>query len=337
VIQTTQISEITKQESTPQTIPLQEVQRQSKLKAMLSPAKMLLKSPSALRTFRVMGPDEERYVRPPREYQIPPFHEDMRYSTSNEKYLRPTRWCNPREPEVVAMANELGAYELPDDEFAEAAYWFVKTKMAVEFCPLDSVSATLKRGTGTCYHLISVFVALCRAAGIKGRYKTFMTKMPDEIMNQELSEQNAMMADLLNMGTPEGEGEVYIDGKWVVAHVAMRPELLAFHGFPITRLGEDAIDLTFKLIPGTIKRFESIPLWLGIGMKAGMWLAPAAMERATLLARVRLPEGRQVIEEAGGVEAYDQEVRRKRELFSPGDLLSAQALKHSDEIIFESE
>jgi len=78
----------------------------------------------------------------------PQFHEDMRYSTSNEQYLRPTRWCTPREPDVVAMANELGAYELLDYEFAEAAYWFVKTKMVAEMLPLDNVSATLKRGTG---------------------------------------------------------------------------------------------------------------------------------------------------------------------------------------------
>jgi hypothetical protein len=333
----TQVSEITKQESTPQTIPSLEVQRQSNLKAMLSFAKILLKNPSALRTFRVMGPDEERYVRPPREYEIPPFRDDMRYRTSNEQYLRPTRWCNPREPEVIAMANELGAYKLSDSEFAEAAYWFVKTKMAVEMLPLNSVSATLKRGTGTCYHLISVFIALCRAAGIKARYKTFRMKLPDEIMNLEMSEQEAMMEPMFNSGTPEGEGEAYIDGTWVVAHVAMRPELLAVGGLPITRLGEDAIGLTFKLIPGTIKRFESLSLKLGIGMKATMWLAPAAMERATLGVQARLPQGRQVIEEAGGIEAYDQKVRRKRELFSPEDLLSAQALKHSDNIIFERE
>jgi hypothetical protein len=36
----------------------------------------------------------------------------MKRCTSNEKYLRPTRWCNPREPIIVAMAHELGAYEL---------------------------------------------------------------------------------------------------------------------------------------------------------------------------------------------------------------------------------
>jgi hypothetical protein len=324
--QMTQVSEITEQEYTSQ-----ELQKQSGLKTLASMATMLLKNPRALRTFRLMGPDEERYVRPPREYQIPPFHEDMKYCASNEQYLRPTRWCNPREPEVIALANELGAFELSDHEFAEAAYWFVKTKMAVEFCPLDSVSATLERGTGTCYHLLSVFIALCRAAGIKARYKTFMMKLPEEILNTELSEQEEKTMPMFNMGMPEGEGEAYIDGEWVVGHLAMRPELLAVFGLPITKFGEDAMGLTFKLIPGTIKRFESIPLRLGIALKAGVWLAPASMERATIGAQARLPTGRQIIKEAGGIEAYDQKAREKVKLSSSVVI----EVKHSDAIVFE--
>jgi hypothetical protein len=324
----TQVSEITEQEYTSQEVP-----KQSGLMEAASLAKMMLKNPASFRRLRVMDPDEERYVRPPRGYQIPPFHKDMRYSTSNEPYLRPTRWCNPREPEVIAMANELGAFELSDYEFAEAAYWFVKTKMAVEMLPLDSVSATLKRGTGTCYHLISVFIALCRAAGIKARYKTFMMKLPDEIMSRDATtEEGAMTRDLFNRGTPEGEGEAYIDGTWVVAHVAMRPELLAVYGLPITRLGEDSIGLTFKLIPGTIQRFESLSLRLGIEMKAGMWLAPAAMERTNVIVQARLPLGRKVIEEAGGIEAYDQKVRQKLKLSSP-----VVKVKHFDKIIIKRE
>jgi hypothetical protein len=65
-------------------------------------------------------------------------------------------------------------------------------------------------------------------------------------------------------------------------------------------------------------------------MKAGMWLAPAAMERATLIARMRLPEGRQVIEEAGGIEAYDQKVRQKLKLSSP-----VIEVKHDEALVFK--
>jgi len=278
---------------------------------------MLLKNPAALKKFRVMDPDEERYVRPPRGYDLPEYRQGIRYCKSNEKYLRPTRYCNPREPLVIALANELGAYELSDWEFTDAAYWFVKTKLVAEMLPLDSVSATLKRGTGTCYHLISVWIALCRAAGIKARYKTFNMRLPEEIMSLEGSGKRTR--DVFNTGgTPEGEGEVCIDEKWVVGHVAMRPEILARLGLPITKLGEDAIGFTLDLVPGTIKRFESIPLKLGIGMKALMWLAPAAMERMNVAVQAKmLPEGEKVLAEAGGRQAYDKRARERRGLSAP--------------------
>ncbi|MGZ4918409.1 MAG: hypothetical protein ACXV5E_08405, partial [Halobacteriota archaeon] len=148
----THVSEITEHGH-----PSQEAPKQSKL-AMGSTIVKTLANPGALRKMRTMDPDEERYVRPPREYDLPEYREDMPHCKSNEKYLRPTRWCNPREPLVIAMANELGAYELSDYEFAEAAYWFVKTKFTPEFLSLNSVSDSLKRGTGTCFHMNSVWV-----------------------------------------------------------------------------------------------------------------------------------------------------------------------------------
>ena len=332
VTQVTQVDEIGGHESSPQELP-----KQSRLTEMATLTKMTLKNAAAFRKLRVIGPDEERYVRPPRQYELPQFHEDMRYSTSNEQYLRPTRWCNPREPEVVAMANELSAYELSDYEFAEAAYWFVKTKMLAEMLPLDSVSATLKRGTGTCYHLISVFIALCRAAGIKARYKTFRMKLPEAFMDLEMSEHETMIAPMFNMGTPEGEGEAYIDGTWIVAHVAMRPELFAVHGLPITKLGEDSMDMTFELIPGTIKCFESLPLRLGIALKAGTWLAPATMERTNISIQKRCLQGRLIIEKAGGIEAYDQNARRIKELYSLKEILNIAKLKRDEAIVFEED
>jgi hypothetical protein len=92
----------------------------------------------------------------------------------------------------------------------------------------------------------------------------------------------------------------------------MKPEIYARAGLPIPTFGEDAIGLTFTLIPGTVKRFESIPLWLGIAMNTLMWLAPAAMERANLVIKNQLPLGRQVIEEAGGREAYNKKARERR-------------------------
>jgi len=328
----TQVSEINESRH-----PLQEVPKQSGFELDIGTVIRMMLASGGLRKMRVMEPDEPRYVRPPREYELPEYRQGMKYCKSNEKYLRPTRYCNPREPLVIAMANELGAYELSDWEFAEAAYWFVKTKLVLEFLTLNRVSETLTRGTGTCYHLMSVWIALCRAAGIKARYKTFKMRVPEQVTTlTEAAVGDTTPIDMFDTGgTPEGEGEAYIDDKWEVAHLAFRPEIAAAGGLPVTRLGEDAIGNTFDLVPGTIKRFESISLRLALLSKAMMWLAPAAMERANAFFHTQaLPVGRKILEDAGGIEAYDHNIRRMKELLSAEDITRKLAAERKQLIQF---
>ena len=325
VMEVTQVSKMPEQQRPPQEAP--EQSRVGDRSAML---KMLLASPGGLKKLMVMGPDEERYVRPPRDYELPVYRKSMKRCTSDEKYLRPTRWCNPREPLVVALANELGAYELLDREFAEAAYWWVKNNLLLEMRPLNGVSATLKRGTGMCYHLTSVFVALCRAAGIKARYKTF-----NVLLGEDLPIDFEMPGfEMFNTGsTPEGEGEVCIDGKWVVGHVASPVTLLASMGTPLWALGEDVVDIGPKIgapaaVPGSEKHFESLSLWVGLFMGIGMRFTKAAMERANVYFSTTHPKGKKILEEAGGQQAYDRKAREK--------LLTHQTVKPRDheELLF---
>jgi hypothetical protein len=328
----TQVGGTTKRESTPQTLPSQEVPEQSGLKTLVSLTKILLRNPAAFRKLRVMGPDEERFVRPPRQYEVPPFRKDMQYCTSNEQYLRPTRWCNPREHEVVAMANELGAYELPDDEFAEAAYWFVKTKMRYEICPFDSAGATLKRGSGMCYHLINAFIVLCRAAGIKARYKQYQMRFRG-IEQEFFTDVDPAMKALWEAAggvVTEAEAEARINGKWETAYLAQIATTTGATGWPITEFGESSLGLYFDALPGSIKRFEGISLMFGVSLKLMNWLAPASTERMN----VRIAEaqllGQREIEEAGGIRAYNEMAKRKRELYSADEILNQQLLKHYD-------
>ncbi|MGZ4944661.1 MAG: transglutaminase-like domain-containing protein [Halobacteriota archaeon] len=293
--------------------PAQEAPKQSKLAMGSTIIKMLLANPSALRKMRVMDPDEERYVRPPRPYDLPEYRQGMRYCTSSEKYLRPTRYCNPREPLVIAMANELGAYELSDREFAEAAFWWIKTNFTPEFLSFNNVSETIERGTGTCFHTNSVWAALCRAAGIKARYKSFPMALPDEMMSvaSSFGETGEIASTAFNRELRDVEGEVCIDGKWVVGHVAMRPEVSAASGLPVSRFGEDAMDLSFKRVPGSVERFESISLRTALIFKAMISFIPATMERTSFMAAAVVPRGREIIEEAGGLEVYDRKARER--------------------------
>ncbi len=303
----THVSEITKHEH-----PSQEAPKQSRL-AMGSGIIKMLANPSALRKMRVMGPDEPRYVRPPREYDLPEYREGMKYCRSNEKYLRSTRYCNPREPLVIAVANELGAYELSDWEFAAAAFWWVKTNFTPAFLPFNDVSETLERGTGTCFHTNSVWAALCRAAGIKARYKSFPMVLPDEMTSvaSSFGETGETASEAFDRELRDVEGEVYIDGKWIVGHVAMRPEVSAASGLPVSRFGEDAMNLSFKRVPGSVERFESISLKMALIFKAMASFVPATMERASFMAAAVIPRGRKTIEEAGGLEAYDRKARER--------------------------
>jgi Transglutaminase-like superfamily len=302
---------MTEQERASQQLP-----KESRSRGRLSMIRLMFRNPSALKKLMVMGPDEERWVRPTRAYELPEHRKGMKYCTSNEKYLRPTRWCNPREPLVIAMANELGAYEVSNWEFAERAYWFVKTKMMPEMVPMDGVSATLRRGTGTCYHLTSVFVALCRAAGIKARYKSFMMVLPEQLNPGRISTGQVMATqELFSRPSPEAEGEACIDGEWTVAHVAMRPELIAKGWLPIPKFGEDGAGLTFSLA-GPVRHFEAVPLGPVILMKCGMPVMKAAVERINVTIQQKLPQGGKIIEEAGGLEAYDLSARRRRQLLS---------------------
>jgi hypothetical protein len=296
-----------------------ELPKRSMLASGLTVGKQLLWNPSIFKRLVVMGPDEPRYVRPPRTYKLPEYRQGMRRCISNEKYLRPTRWCNPREPLVVAMAHELGAYELSDWEFADAAYWWVKTNIESELLPLDSVSATLRRGTGTCMHATGLWIALCRAAGIKARYKEFKTMMDDVAMRLDAVDlmglggtAQALIPRVLNTNLPVLEGEAYIDGRWVVADAGQKPELYAQYGAPILKLGEDAMGLVLKPSPEPIRHFESLPWIFGITLSVTCWFAPVVIERVNVVHAA--PLGKKIIEEAGGIEVYDQRVRKRKEL-----------------------
>ena len=121
------------------------------MKGVLSISKLLITDFKNVKQLRKTSPLERHYVRPPRRYEIPEYSPDMPFCDSNEKYLRPTLYCNSRAPEVITIANQLGAYKKSDCEFAQAAFEFAKEKLTLEIAPLVSVEEILHRGTGSCF------------------------------------------------------------------------------------------------------------------------------------------------------------------------------------------
>jgi len=302
------------------------------LAGALSLSKTLLLNMNDLKKLRTIKPGQEQYVRPKREYVIPEFNPSMKVNRSNERYLRPTLYCDHTEPEVVALANKLGAFKKSDREYAEAAFHLVKEKMTLEILPMNNVGETFRRGTGTCYHLITAFIALCRAAGIKARYKIFAMNMIQAWYDMvvEVDPLIKKWYDSMGYFMLEGEGEAFIDGKWVVAHVGPKAERQASAGIPITKFGEDSIGKWFFALPGTIMKMESIPYGFGGSTRFLKKLAPASMERVNISILKQIEKGKKIINNAGGLEAYDKMARAQ-------DTAPKPELKIQDkkEIIFE--
>ncbi len=298
----------------------------------LSLSKTLLLNMGDLKKLRNIPNGSERYKRPKREYEIPEFKKDMKVSNSNEKYLRPTLNCNHREPEVVALAHELGAYKKSDREYAEAAFKLVKEKMTLEILPMNKVGETIKRGTGTCFHLITAFIALCRAAGIKARYKVFAMNMIKAWYDSVVQADELVKKwyDAMGYFMLEGEGEAYIDGEWVVAHVGPKAPRQAAAGIPITKFGEDSIGNWFFPIPGTVMKMESMPYGFSGSTKLLRKIAPGSMERVNISILKQIEKGERIIEAAGGIKEYDWEARKEKGPEKPD-----MEIEKTEKIVFE--
>jgi hypothetical protein len=292
--------------------------------------KMFIMNLGAVKKLHNITPSRKQYVRPPRRYELPIYDKGMKYCDSNEKYLRPTLYCNSHAPEVIALAHKLGAYKKSDKEFAEAAFEFAKRKITLEMVLMDEVEDTIRRGSGTCIHEISVFVALCRAAGIKARYKLYSLTMIEAWSNALMVDpmikkfSNAMGYFMIH-----GEGEAYIDGKWVVCDVGPTPERQAASNIPITKFSEDSIGMWMSAVPGTIMKVESISYGLNALMRIVNKIAPVTVDKVNAGIIEQINRGKKILEEKGE-ENYDKEVRKT---FKPK--FPEPVLKKNKSIIFE--
>jgi hypothetical protein len=284
---------------------------------------------SDIKKLSNISQSEKKYHRPPKRFTLPKNDDTLNGYQKDESYLRPTLYCNSHSPKIIALAHQLGAYKKTDREFAEAAFEFAKEKLTLEMIPLDEVDNTLERGTGTCLHKLSVFIALCRAAGIKARYKLYSMTMIDAWSDTFSDPLVQKWSDAMGYFMIHGEGEAFIDGEWVVGDVGPTAERQAGTGIPITRFGEDSIGVWFSVVPGTIMHVESIPFGLNIMMKLVFKIAPATVDNVNAKVLAEIQKGTSILKEKGE-QAYDEETRKT---FKPK--FPEPVLKKRHEIIFE--
>ena len=111
-----------------------------------------------------------------RSTMLPPEDTD-RYVLPDEKkmpreirlYLVPSPKIESRSPRIRKLAKTIGADEKNAWKKVETIYDWVRENVKYQNGPLKGALAALKDGTGDCEELTSLFIAICRAAGIPAR------------------------------------------------------------------------------------------------------------------------------------------------------------------------
>ena len=111
-----------------------------------------------------------------RSTMLPPEDTD-RYVLPDEKklpreirlYLAPSPKIESRSPKIRKLAKEIGVDQKQAWKKVETIYDWVRENVKYQNGPLKGALAALKDGTGDCEELTSLFIAICRAAGIPAR------------------------------------------------------------------------------------------------------------------------------------------------------------------------
>lgn len=243
-------------------------------------------------------------------YKIPEYKKSMKYSSLNIKYLRPVRLCESDAPELIAMANKLGAYKLKDREYAENVFDFVKNNIRSKNIPIQGSLETLKKGRGSCFDAAGLFITLCRIGSVKARYKIYLHKEPPPGF-QTLSDtiNKDLLSGLAIISTFYTVAEVYINKRWLECEVTSNPELDAYWNVPIAHFGENCGKVG-GWMPDDVIYLEKLPLKITILTNILLKLTKGLMEEINNKTEEEWIEGKKKLENTGR-ERYDKKARRR--------------------------
>ena len=220
---------------------------------------MLLKHPLLLHRINKEGKEIAEKFGESKPFKIPEYEEGMPRCNSNEKYLRATYLCESNSPEIIAMANEFGAFRLSSREYAENVFNFVRNNIRLRFIPARGAIETLKTGYGSCFDLANLFIAISRAGGLPSRYKIYIGERPREDFCYVFDIDERLVNGLAVITTVSTFTEVKIDGKWIESDISSSPEIEVASRIPIAHFGGNI--RTTILNPKIIYR-EKIPRFM---------------------------------------------------------------------------
>jgi hypothetical protein len=273
-------------------------------------SKVFLTNMGDIKKLSIKPTNGKKYIRPMRRYKLPKYKKEMQFFNKNEKYKRPTLWCNSHDKNIIALSHQLGVFKKSDYEYAESAFEWCKRNLTLEILKMDDVGQVLQRGTGTCIHINSVFAALLRCAGLKTRYKIFAAIESQSTYDGLYDAMMRKWYDALGYFSTEADIEVFIDGKWIIGHAGPTPERQAATNIPITKFGEESIGTWFDAIPGTIFRTESVPYGVGLTMSVLSKLGPGTLNSINVNILNQIEKGKKVLEMRGGEKKYDEYIRK---------------------------
>jgi len=254
------------------------------------------------------------------DYEIPKYESWMKVNNSDELYLRPTKSSESTAPEIVALAHKLGAYKLSDWDYANNVYRWVKNNVKLSLGGGTAVE-TLREGHAFCIQKSNLLIALCRAGGLKARYRATPSIELDQRMKDfvteltralELNESfGSILSDFLNILPGHELAEVQVDGRWIPADPTFQDELEAVAGYPISKLGDDpsnswvgAYRKDFYYMEDGPRAMRPIFLYFKRYMGLRYKLEKVLDQSAEI--------GRKVLEEVGGIEKYNERFKGMR-------------------------
>jgi hypothetical protein len=247
-------------------------------------------------------------------YKIPKYEDTLSYCKSTDKYLRPVRLCNPHAPEIIAMANKLGAFKVSEKEFAENVFNFVKNNIRTKNVPVFGAVKTLKKGYGSCFDSSGLFITLCRCGGLPSRYKIYIHLTPPsgfqelkEVSDQRLLEGLAIVSSYYTVT------EVMIDGKWLECEASSPPELDAYWNVPIAQFGESCGNVG-GWFPDKIIHLEKLPLRIILPTNIMFRLFGGIMESINEHIDENWEAGKKKLDDMGRKE-YNKKARKRYDYF----------------------